>query len=214
MSASKRLQGAIWRLPKAQSGTTALEVALLAPIFFMLVFGVIEVARLLYVYNTLQEVTRRAAAAAANVDPRDASAISKIKQNAVFRDSPGTLVLGAPVTDAHVRIEYFSLGRAPDGSTSLVSIPESSLPSCPGANRSICMSNPNAAGPTASDSNGPYCVRFVSVSVCDPADTAACDAVPSTLAIPTVNFSVKLPRSTTIVPAESLGFMPGMTPSP
>lgn len=202
MLATKRLSGAIWRFPKAQTGTTAIEVALLSVVFFTLVFGAIEIARLMYVYNTLQEVTRRAAAAAVNVDPRDSEAISKIKQNAVFRDSPGELMLGAPITDSYVRIDYLSLARATDGSTAMVAVPESSWPTCPGQNRQTCMSNPNSAN----------CIRFVRVRVCDPANASECDAVPSTLAIPTINFTVNLPRSTTIVPAESLGFMPGMPP--
>jgi hypothetical protein len=60
------------------------------------VFGIIEVSRLLFVYNTLQEVTRRAAAAAVNVYPGNAVALAKVKQDAVFRDSPGELVLGRP----------------------------------------------------------------------------------------------------------------------
>jgi Flp pilus assembly protein TadG len=204
MSATNRLHGASWRLPNAQAGTTAIEVALLSVIFFTLVFGAIEISRLMYVFNTLQEVTRRAAAAAVNVDPRDSDAISKIKQNAVFRDSPGQLALGAPVTDNYVRIDYLALARASDGSMSMVAVPQSSWPTCPGQNRQTCMSNPNSAN----------CIRFVRVRVCDPANSGACDAVPSTLMIPTINFTVNLPRATTIVPAESLGFMPGMAPSP
>lgn len=203
MLATRRPNSAVRRFPNAQAGTTAVEVALLAGLFFTLVFGAIEMARIMYVFNTLQEVTRRAAAAAVNVDPRDSEAISKIKQNAVFRDSPGELTLGSPITDNHVRIDYLALTRAADGSTKMEPVNETSWPTCPGQNRQICMSNPNS----------PNCIRFVRVQVCDPAESGACDAVPSTLAIPTINFTVKLPRATTIVPAESLGYMPGMAPS-
>ena len=51
----------------SQAGTTAVEFAITSIFFFLLVFGILELARIMYVFNTLQEVTRRAAAAAVNV---------------------------------------------------------------------------------------------------------------------------------------------------
>lgn len=204
MSATKRRTGAIRRFRNAQTGTTAVEVAALSGLFFMLVFGALELARLMFVFNTLQEVTRRAAVAAVNVDPRDTAAIDKVKQNAIFRDSPGELMLASPITDKYVRIDYRALTRAPDGTPTMADVAQTSWPTCPGQNRQICMNNPN----------DPTCIRFVRVSVCDPANTSQCDAVPTTLSIPFVNFTVNLPRATTIVPAESLGYVPGMSLAP
>ncbi|MGH7045784.1 MAG: TadE/TadG family type IV pilus assembly protein [Stellaceae bacterium] len=43
------------RLPHASGGATAVEFALVAPMFFMLVFGTIEFGRLLWTQEALQE---------------------------------------------------------------------------------------------------------------------------------------------------------------
>ena len=113
---------------RRQRGAAAIEFALLAAIFFTLVFGIIEVARLMYVYNTLQEVTRRAAAAAANVNPGDATALARLKQAAVFRTSAGGLALAPPVTDEHIRVNYLALTRAA-GTNELRSVGARRMPS-------------------------------------------------------------------------------------
>ena len=47
-------------------------------------------ARMEFLLNTLEEVTRRTASAAANVDYRDAAAIQNVEAQAVFRTSSGT----------------------------------------------------------------------------------------------------------------------------
>lgn len=182
-----------------QTGVFAVEFSLLLVVFFVFVFGVIEVARMMYIYNTLQEVTRRAANAAASADFSSNSALSTIKQNAVFRDSPGELLLASPVSDQSVRIDYLALNRAPDGSTSIVEIAKNALPSCTAQNRQTCMADPNALN----------CVRFVRARVCDPSNSTSCDAVGFQPLSLFVDLAVKLPTAPTIVPAESLGFLPG-----
>lgn len=188
-----------------QEGTAAIEFALLAGIFFTLVFGIIEVARLMYVYGTLQEVTRRAAVAAANVYARDTAALNKVRQYAVFRDSPGELVLAPPVTDANIRIEYFALTRdSTSNELSLAKIDDNALPSCAAQNRQICMRDPNASN----------CIRFVQASVCDTANSGTCNPVTSQMLLPLVDLRVKLHKATTITPAESLGYTAGMSPCP
>jgi len=192
------------RIRTSQSGTAAVEFALLASVFFTFVFGVIEFARILYVYNTLQEVTRRAAAAAVNIYPLDHGSLDTVRQAAVFRVEAGELVLAPPVTDQFVRIDYLGLSRASDGSLSTVPIPEASLPSCAAVHRQICMDDPNAAN----------CVRFVRVRICDTADGSTCNFVKAGLVFPLVPLSVPLPKATTITPVESLGYKPGTMPCP
>ena len=179
---------------KTQAGTAAVEFAMVAAIFFMFVFGVIELARLLFVYNTLHEVTRRAAAAAVNAYPRDANAIANVRQYAIFRSAPGDLIIANPITDRHVRLEYLRFD--------LTVIPEASWPDSAGANRQVCMMNPRA----------PTCIRFVQARVCDPADTGQCNRVTSQMLLPLVNLAVPFHRATTIVPVESLGYVPGTPP--
>lgn len=180
----------------SQGGTAAVEFTLLALFFFTLVFGVLEVARLLYVYNTLQEVTRRAAAAAVHVYPTDTDGVASLKQHAIFRDSPGELVLAPPITDSYIRLSYLNYD--------LSTIPQSDWPASAAKNRSICMKNPNASN----------CIRFVQVQVCDPGTTDTCNAVKSQMLFPLIDLPVLLHKATTIATAESLGYTPGALPCP
>lgn len=181
---------------KTQAGTAAVEFALVAIIFFVLAFGIIEVARLLFVLNTLHEVTRRAAAAAVNVYPRDTDATATIRQRAIFRNSPGDLMLAKPVTDEHIRLEYLRFD--------LTVIPQASWPESAAANRQICMINPRA----------PTCIRFVQARVCDPGETGQCSRVMSEMLLSLIDLRVPFHRATTIVPVESLGYVPGTLPPP
>jgi Flp pilus assembly protein TadG len=178
----------------SQSGTAAIEFALLALVFFTFVFGIIEIARMLYVYNTLQEVTRRAATAAVNVYPSSETATDQVKQEAIFRNAPGNLALAPPITDKHIRLSYLRFD--------LSVIPTTSLPESAAKNRQICSSNPHATN----------CIRFVQAQVCDPAATATCTAVTSKMILPLIDLRVPLHKATTIVPVGSLGYVPGTPP--
>lgn len=180
----------------AQSGTAAVEFALLALIFFTLVFGIVELSRLLYVMNTLQEVTRRAAAAAVNVFPRDADDIVAIKRHAVFRNDAGQLLLAPPVTDENVRFDYLGWD--------LAVIPAGSWPTNAAHNRQICMINPHAAN----------CIRFVEARICKSADGGSCEPVKSHMLLPVIDLRVPLPTAPTIALIETLGYVDGTAPPP
>ena len=197
MSGTKRFRYLPYR-SRFQAGTAAVEFALLALIFFTFVFGVIEVARVMYVFNTLQEVTRRAASAAATTSHIDADALSRIRQRAIFRNSPGELALAAPVTDENVRIDYLALERQPDGSTTMTRIADATLPESSRQNLEICVRNPNAGN----------CIRFVRVSIC--ADNGAAECTPLTYQPLTsiIPFQMPVSRATTITVVESFGNMP------
>lgn len=181
------------RTSKFQAGSAAVELALCLLVFLTLIFGILEIGRVIYMTNILQEVTRRAARSAAIVDFTDNAALDRLRQQAIFRTSSGALTVGAPITDAHVRIDYLALVRPSNGSTSLV--PVTSLPSSPGANRSTCIADPN----------DPRCIRFVRARICVPGDATSCDRVPYTTVISLIPFPFYLPRATTIVAAETLG---------
>lgn len=187
-----------------QRGATVVEFALILVLFLTFLFGVIELARAMYVFNTLQEVTRSAASAAAHVDFRDEAAKSEVRQNALFRTTAGLLIFGDPVTDQHIRIDYLALVRTASGSMTLTPIPTSSMPSCPARNRITCMANPNDAS----------CIRFVRVRVCDPAESGECTPVRYNAMISLISMPLDLPISTTIASADSLGHETGMTPCP
>ena len=174
-----------------QAGSTAVEFSLVAIIFFTVVFGVLELARWEYLLNTLQEVTRRAAAAAANADFSD-TALEKVQADAVFRNSLGPLVLGEPVTAANVTIDYLSVSTT---NWDLKHV--SARPACPALSQLNCMTNPHADN----------CIRFVRARVCKSMDDAGnCTPLTYQMVFPFLNLSgVKIPPSETIVPAGSLG---------
>lgn len=186
-----------------EAGTAAVEFAVIAIVFFTLIFAVLELARAMYMFNTLQEVTRRAAAAAVSVNFHDDDELANVREQAIFRNAAGTLVLGDPVTPDHVRIDYMSVSRSSDGTLDLQPIAPSSLPGCPAANRQICLADPN-------DSR---CIRFVRVRICEPGDAGSCDRVPyKSLVSGLISLPVNLPRALTLVPAGSLGYTVGTMP--
>ena len=110
-------------LPRAARGVATIEFAFVAMVFFTLLFGIIEIARLLYVFNSLQEVTRRAAREATVrwIDKTD-----EIKKLALFGGT--VLPAGAEITSASITIEYLKA----DGTAVTV------FPSDPGDNLSAC----------------------------------------------------------------------------
>ena len=182
-----------------QSGVAAVEFSLVAIIFFTIVFGILELARVEYLLNTLEEVTRRAAAAAANVNYTDPDAIKKVQAYAVFRDSPGPLVLGDPVTADNVKIDYLSVSNV-TWKLNHVSSP----PACPAGNRLKCMTDPN------SDT----CIRFVRARVCASMDDAGnCTPMKYVVVFPFLDLTgIKVPPAETIVPVGSLGETPSSIP--
>lgn len=175
-----------------QVGTTAVEFSLSVMVFLLFIFGIIEMARVVYLTNTVQEVTRSAAYAAAKTNFADSDALDNIRQRAVFRTSSGYLLLAEPITDKHVRIDYMALVRV--GSQQVLT-PVTTLPATPMSNRSTCIANPNDAN----------CVRFVRVRICQPGAPDVCDPVPYTALVPLIPLTFNAPTATTIVTAESLG---------
>ena len=189
----------LFKVQTRQSGVAAVEFSLIAIIFFTCVFATLELARIEFLLNTLEEVTRRAAAAAANVDYRDTTAMQKLQADAVFRNSSGPLALGDPVTADNVKIDYLSVSKA---SWDLAHM--STLPACPAGNRSNCMTDPD----------GDNCIRFVRARVCASIDDAGnCTPLFYQKVFPFLNLSgMKVPSAETIVPVGSLGATAGAIP--
>lgn len=174
------------------------EFALIALAYFMLLFGIIELARIMYMYNTLAQATRIAATAAANIDFNNAAALDRTRLQAVFRTTPGTLAVGDPVTDQNIRIDYLYLARQGNGSLAMTPIPAGSLPACPSRNRHNCLVDPYSS----------TCIRLVRARVCT-GNANSCDAVQYEPLFKLLPFHFSLPTSPTIVTAESLGYSPG-----
>lgn len=88
---------------RRQGGTTTVEFALVATVFFTALLGVIEFGRMLYTWNVLTEVTRRGVRVAA-VCPLNHSAVTRV---ALISDSgDGTSRFVDGLGDAHIEIRY------------------------------------------------------------------------------------------------------------
>jgi Flp pilus assembly pilin Flp len=169
-----------------QRGVAAVEFALLAGLFFMVLFGTIEIARYTFLLNTLQEVTRHAARDAAVTDFSNTAELAKVQQRALFRTTAGELVLSGNIDDTSVQIDYLSFDGTPV-----------SPPACPALNASNCIDDPH----------GPSCIRFVRVRLCETG--TSCQGVPYVPMLGLLNNlfpsgvnAVRLPVSTTVTPMQ------------
>ena len=85
-------------LGKHQRGLTSVEFAIIGALFFTILIGIIEVGRLLFTWNTLHEVTRRAARLTAVCPVGETATVQNI---ATFN---GTIISG--LNPADVVISY------------------------------------------------------------------------------------------------------------
>ena len=181
-----------------QSGTAVIEFALISIFFFTLLFGIIELGRLMYVWNTVQEVTRRAAREA--VVRNFVTDTDAVLREAIFRSgSSGTVYLPASseITNAEVRITYL---YAVPGATNPNPV-VSPAPTDPDDNLSACAD--------AGRSNS--CIRYVRAEVCNSGNCTGVLYQPLIgflLAVGGIDFRVQIPVSPVVMPAESLGFVP------
>lgn len=92
---------------KTQRGMTSVEFAIVGGVFFIVLFAVVEFGRLMFVMNTLDEVTRRGArlAAVCSVDP---SSVSFVQNQAMFN---GNIVAG--LTADMIDVDYFEADGTP-----------------------------------------------------------------------------------------------------
>src|SRR5439155_22094904 len=96
---------------RAQRGAAAVEFALIAVVFFMVLLGITEFGRIMYIWNPAQEVTRRAAREAV---VRDCSAaeIAAIQRDSIFKSGTrGTVSLpaGIEIANTTVKIAYLAV---------------------------------------------------------------------------------------------------------
>ena len=89
---------------KRQQGITTAEAAIGAVLMFVILFGIIEISRLVFVWNTLDTTTRRAARVAA-VCPFGQEAIKSVAIFSIPGETTSPLVRGLDTSD--IEIEYF-----------------------------------------------------------------------------------------------------------
>lgn len=182
-----------------------MEFGIIAMVFFMILFGIIEFGRVFYLYNTVQEVTRCAARAAAvtwtgdwngnsTVNPQ----IIPIPQQCLFGQNE--LVAGWEIGTANVRIRALNRNY------------QQANPTNSAANLSSCMSTPEGAD----------CIRFVEASVvalacnqsgknCQPTCDSLgnnCQPIRYKPMFGLIPLNIDIPNSTVVMPAESLGYTP------
>ena len=186
---------------RREGGVFAVEFAILAGLFFLFVFALLEVARAVYLWNLVPEITRRAARAAAVADFSNAGVLQAVREQAVLRAGPGRLPLGGAISDAYVHIDYLSQSSGDGGVPA--ALPVSAMPGCPQRNRINCLDNPHGAS----------CIRFVRAQLCLPGTGGSCERVPYRPILPLLEMlfpsgaqAVRLPSGVTLAVAESLGY--------
>lgn len=93
---------------RKQRGLATVEFAVVAALLMLLLLAVIEIARMVFVWNTGTEATRRGARVAAVCPVNDPS----VYNVAVFNDdaTPGPSALLNGLSSADVRVEYLDAG--------------------------------------------------------------------------------------------------------
>ena len=99
------------KLGRRQTGVTAVEFAVVGMLLLIVLFGVFEVARAFYVFNALNEATRRGARMAA-VCPINDPAIGEI---AIFNTSGGgtSSSIISNLSTANIDVSYLDLNGVP-----------------------------------------------------------------------------------------------------
>ena len=105
-----------------QSGLYLVEFALVSGVFFFMLFGAIEVARLMFTWSALDAITQRGARVAA-VCPLNDSAIG---QTAIFGENGGGAIVPG-INAGNIRIRYLGAGGNVTGLRSEVSFVEVSI---------------------------------------------------------------------------------------
>lgn len=188
-----RIPDSLRRRP--QRGVTAIEVALTLPVFLAFLFGIMEVARAMYLWNTIPEIGRSYARMLATTDFNDGAALAAARTRAAFGRADGAFPLSGAINGGHFQYRYL---RA-DGAT-----PVNPMPECPPQNAINCNRDPEGAS----------CIRFIEVRLCQPGGGGECSRVPYEPLLPTILPGValetlSLPTFSTLVPADTFGHLAG-----
>ena len=100
-----------------QEGTTTVEFAIIGTLFFVILFGIVEVGRALFVWNGLADITRRAARIAAVCPPNHASVISTAIYNEPGEGGDSSIISGLSPEDVKVRYLTSTLVDEPNPTT-------------------------------------------------------------------------------------------------
>lgn len=111
------------RWHRDQKGATAVEVALLAPIIFLMIFGIIEAGRSLWLLNTLQRSAEATARfAVVNSSATDAALATQAETFAVGIDSSNLIIVITHDTTGGVNFVTVTVSYDYSAVTNLVGI--------------------------------------------------------------------------------------------
>ena len=177
-----------------QLGAAAVEFALIIFILFTLLFGIIELGRLFYIWNTVQEVTRNAARLAVVSWPVTATEINVIKNQALFGGS--ALPAGAEVNNTKLSIEYYR-----------------NYSDAVANNNSVTLSGTATENMNACLTSEDLCVRFVKVMISGVQYVPMIGLFQGTQFGPNIlpDLRITVPGSSVVMPTESMGFIPPAT---
>jgi len=166
---------------KRQRGAAIVEFAIIGALLLAFIYAIFEFGRMLFVYNSMQEISRRGARAA-TVRWISSSDIAAIKSTALFG---ATVLPGGPeIRDSNIFVRYLRSNGVDEVTTPPIDA---------GDNLSAC----NDALRTSE------CIMYVEVSVKNVQYTPFIFKAGSVSVSKPVN---TLPQATTVVYAESLGF--------
>ena len=100
-----------------QKGMTTVEFAIIGMLFFIILFGIVEVGRALFVWNGLADITRRAARIGAVCPPNDTSVIRTAIYNAAGNAGTSSLISGLDPSDVTIRYLDSTLAIQPNPAT-------------------------------------------------------------------------------------------------
>lgn len=173
-----------------QRGAAAVEFALIAIVFFTLLLGIVEFGRFLYLFNTVQEVTRNAARMQV---VRWVTEKCAVQRAAVFQSGISCDVVSLPagpeVTNAKISIGFYNTYADALDQADELTLDYSGMDST--VNLDNCLLKNDK------------CIRFVRASFTDAQGNSNLQYVPM---IPLFSYlNISLPGSTVIMPAESMG---------
>lgn len=164
---------------KHQNGAAIVEFAIIGALLFALVLAIFEFGRAMFLYDTMQEISRRGARSAT---VRWVSDTATIKNDALFGAT--TLPGGPEITSANVFIRYLRANGVDEVTTP---------PADAGDNMAACNDITRTA----------ECITYVEVSVRNVQYTPL---ILKPASITTSQNTYAMPQATTVVYAESLGF--------
>lgn len=173
--------------PGRQHGIAAVEFGLTCVVLFSFLFGIVEVARMSFLWNSLTQATSVAARGAAMSPFSGSTALATIRQDAIFTSNgTDTMAMTDNIRYDNLVVEYLDANRKP----------VTALPSCQIDNMTNC----------ANDPTGNSCVRYVRVRLCQSSSGGSCTHVPyhPMIPLPAMDaLNIDLPWFTAIVPLEA-----------